>query len=94
MTTSTVLISSFGLCFLSTSTRSIASSVVSCPSITLPKIVYLLSRCACFEYVMKNWDLRSVIILCQLETYDVPVKHCITHLFVLGPEFAIATTPR
>lgn len=56
--TSKVLISSLGLFFASTGTRSIASSVESCPSITRPKIVYLLSRCACFEYVMKNCDLQ------------------------------------
>lgn len=24
---------------------------------TLPKIVYLPSRCGCLAYVMKNWDL-------------------------------------
>lgn len=24
---------------------------------TLPKIVYFPSRCGCFAYVMKNWDL-------------------------------------
>ena len=34
-----------------------ASSVESCPSITLPKMVYFESRCGCLAYAMKNWDL-------------------------------------
>ena len=51
------LISVKGRFLLLTGTRSIASRVESVPSMTLPIIVYLESRCACFEYVMKNWDL-------------------------------------
>ena len=65
------LISLRGRFLLLTGTRSIVSRAESTPSITFPNIVYLVSRCGCLEYVMKNWDL-----------------------FVLGPELAMATTPR
>ena len=48
------LMSDKGRFLLLTGTRSIASSVESCPSITLPKMVYFESRCGCLAYAMKN----------------------------------------
>lgn len=50
------LISFSGLFLALTGTRSIISSVESCPSITRPKMVYLPSRDGCLAYEMKNWS--------------------------------------
>jgi len=57
MVTCVSLMSDKGRFLLLTGTRSMASSVESCPSITLPKMVYFESRCDCLAYAMKNWDL-------------------------------------
>ena len=46
-----------GRFLLLTGARSIASRVVSAPSMTLPKMVYLPSKWGCLPYVIKNWDL-------------------------------------
>lgn len=55
MVTRSNLTSFVGLFFSLTGTRSIRSSVESCPSITRPKMVYLPSSDGCLAYEMKNW---------------------------------------
>lgn len=70
-------ISSSGRFFAFTGTFSIASSVESAPSMTLPKIVYFPSRLDCFAYVMKNWGQSHEI--CSAHLRLVRIRSSVGH---------------